>query len=163
MSIIAAKAIPYDDMLQVKRRGRLVDTANLFPYDNVWIISVTEPGMPPIFTRTSRILPLQFSDYDPEKADMLGLGRWFGYPVVLFNDHMAQSVVRFITKAHQTAPDTKDLLLVNCMMGIARSGAIVTLAKELCELNPRRFTLMNPQIRPNMHVLRLLRAAKCEP
>ena len=61
----------------------------------------------------------------------------------------------FIRRAH--ASDGRDLLVVNCMAGVSRSGAVATFAMQACGGSRDLFAAMNPHVVPNAFVGRLLR------
>jgi predicted protein tyrosine phosphatase len=132
-------------------------------YHAVWVISVTNsPGSPtnvfegwkngvhPLVQEDDAKIALVFDDVKPSA---LGV---YNPLFVYFDDRMAEKVASFISRVHQTS-NTKDLLLVNCHAGISRSGAIVTFASELVQINPELFNQTNPNIFPNKFVLELLR------
>lgn len=70
----------------------------------------------------------------------------------------AQRIVEFLRLNHQrTEPE---VLYVNCAQGISRSGAVVTLARELFAMDPEQFQADNKRINPNdVQLPMLLRAA----
>ena len=55
-------------------------------------------------------------------------------------------------------PDSRDLLIVQCTMGISRSGAVATFAADFLNVDRLRFQQINRGIRPNFHVLSTLKA-----
>lgn len=134
-------------------------------YDNVWIISITDKDFSPLCKESESVITLQFEDIDPES-------RWWsnaidegGVPIYpdpanLFSLEMAKKVVDFIVKVHKS--DDNDLLLVNCMAGVSRSGAIGSFARQICSVDYNEFKRMNPQIVPNSYVYKLLNNFYCD-
>jgi predicted protein tyrosine phosphatase len=126
-------------------------------YDKVWIISITNPFMS---TSTDNLLPLvqdsedrialqfhdveaDYQDYDPE--------------AIPFDRLMAAKVVAFLQRANRQ--DSNDLLVINCHMGISRSGAISFFARSVFGIDYSTWKRMNPQVIPNGLVLELLHHA----
>lgn len=66
----------------------------------------------------------------------------------------AQELVRFIKNN-----EDKDTCIVHCAAGVSRSGAVGTFINDLFGEDFFTFKKRNPQVRPNNHVLRLLREA----
>ena len=157
MPIVACKAVPYASMLTYAAapRNMAFDWIRQ-QYDRVWIVSVTDAAIAPIFpTETGNIITLRFDDIDmddPDGAKMLATGRY--KPM---SKQEAKKIVGFIRRAHGDPGNS--LLLVNCMAGISRSGAIVTHAKDVCGISDDKFHAMNPRIIPNDYMLRLLSKA----
>lgn len=50
----------------------------------------------------------------------------------------------------------KEQCIVHCMAGISRSGAVGTFINDLVKGDFEKFSMNNPQIVPNVHVMRLL-------
>lgn len=105
---------------------------------------------------SDRWLSMFFDDVRPEHMNLLPvLEEYHGRPMQLFADDQADEIIRFL-KNCQSRPQ-QEVLYVNCMAGISRSGAIVRFACETFNLDPKKLMIENPQILPNMLVLRLLR------
>jgi len=121
-------------------------------HGKVWIISITDVGKKPIFEPSADTLVLQFDDLDLDDTDFLPAK-------ALFQPEQAELIVRFILKAHEDAAYRRDLLLVNCLGGVARSGAVAEFTKDLLGLDVAEFDELNPHIVPNKFVLQLLRDA----
>lgn len=159
MSIVATKAVPFEEMLgfvmglQTPLRKFVQEN-----FEKVWIVSITDPHIPSLFKNDRpNAISLKFHDsYPPNEKDEEWIKEYYKNNIVLFNEQDAKRIINFILKANSSFESSKDLLLVNCMMGIARSGAVVSFAKELFGLNSREFEAMNPQIRPNNFVLQTL-------
>jgi len=139
-------------------------------YDHVWVISVTEadPRCEPIYkSETADVLPLQFDDVDADQWNAAGIPLFYNgkrseksEPVIIFTIEQARKACAFIKKAH--AEPGHDILVVNCMAGVSRSGAIVTFARQVCGASYDLLHQMNPHIVPNAFVGRLLREAWSE-
>lgn len=167
MSIKFAKAISYYDMAHLLG---LVDRNRPFMHDpdrlkefvgrfnKVWIVSMRDPGVPALFNYQSppyNLLQMEFHDIhvETEEDKAAVIKRNEIYP----NEEHAKTIVEFIKKAHEHSPDSNDLLLTHCMMGIARSGAVADYTTELLGLDRPSFEALNPQIRPNKTMYKLLR------
>ncbi len=161
MTIKAAKAIPAflmhslfaGDFTAATLKNEITNN-----YKNVWVISITDPGYAIFNIETPKVVMLQFHDVDPsEEQEKTGERerelQKTGH--VLFSLGMARKIVDFILKADR-ANKEDDLLLVNCMMGISRSGAVCSFAKDILSLDSEEFKKLNPQIKPNGYVLRKL-------
>jgi predicted protein tyrosine phosphatase len=166
------KAVPYT---RIRKWHEGLDDYDLLvlenTHDNVWIVSVTDCDIDPIFQNGERILTLQFEDVDPEwfarfntdevVDDFGGMSGMTGQEILghltfenPFTPEQAMETVDFILRAH--ASDGNDCLIVNCMAGVSRSGAIATMTQQICQINYDSFKRMNPQIIPNAHVMRLM-------
>ena len=120
--------------------------------DKNCVISIIEPGVSVIFKEdTPSRITLSFHDIDPKAfpspADCLD------YQPLSESD--ALRIVEFIKQNH--AHHSKQVLYVNCMAGISRSGAVARFALDALQLDRRQFMKDNPQIMPNGHVLHLLK------
>jgi len=165
--ITAIKAVPYREMLAYKnKKSDLQGFINKF--DRVWIISITNPDMEPLFLDEQRILNLQFDDDEPYNSKYVinpnnnneeGSISVNPRSPIYFSKEMAKKVIDFLLMAdtfNSQAGYSKDLLFINCMMGASRSGAIATWARQLCEIDYDYFKQLNPQIVPNSYVVRTL-------
>lgn len=162
-----AKAISYK-MMKNYKDGFDYDTC-IFEntHDDIWIISVTDPDVSPLFSNNDKVLVLQFDDVDPEYdknlyKDLSDDDQQIDQIVTeilyknAFTPQQAKQVVEFIMKANSASDTNSDGLLVNCMAGVSRSGAITTFARQICGMSYDKFKAMNPQIVPNSYVLKLL-------
>ena len=73
----------------------------------------------------------------------------------IFNENHCEQIISFITEANKKSE--KEILIVHCMAGISRSGAIGTFANDILKLDYNRFKKDNPIVRPNPFILRTLR------
>jgi len=160
MSIVAAKAIPYYEMeLLVKTQTPLSIRHFASQFDRVWLVSITDPDVPAIFSRDhDNAIGLRFHDADPGQ---LTIEQFYKnnpamQHVQFMNFEQARQIADFLVKADQSSKDSKDVLIVNCMMGVARSGAVVDFARQLFGFDYETFKRMNPQIVPNLWVKKLL-------
>jgi len=97
------------------------------------------------------ILQLQFGDLTPEEISKdSSISKDF-----LFNKEQAKQIIEFVNTLQKR--DSREVLVVHCMAGIARSGAVATFINDILNLDYSRFKRDNPQIRPNSFVLRSLR------
>lgn len=156
MPITAALAVPYSvmkDYLHGNPTNRIVAISQNF--DRVWIISITNPFIntstnncvPLIHEETEDRIALQFSDLDGNEEDR--------HPdSILFNKDMAEKIVGFLKEANSR--DSNDLLVVNCHMGISRSGAVSWFARSVFGIDYSDWKRQNRQVIPNNLVLELL-------
>lgn len=113
---------------------------------DVAVISITEPTTPHIFRADGpRIRRYEFWDACPGELDD---------SYVLMSREDADSMGRFLVELHRLENEIH--LLVNCAAGISRSGAVVSVCRDVFNLDLDEFKRMNPQISPNPHVRRLL-------
>src|SRR5207247_2333751 len=108
---------------------------------NVFVVSIVDPEEAPIFAAdTDRIITLRFHDLDPQ------------WPVdperdprpsyVFMNAEQARQIVDHVLKFHQH-PEPWELL-VNCMQGISRSGAVGTFVQRVDGIHVEQVLLQNP-------------------
>jgi predicted protein tyrosine phosphatase len=158
MAIRTSLAVPYYVMknyLSGDPTNRIAALAER--HDRVWIISITSPycststnQCPPLVQDGEDRIALQFDDVDldPPDPDLCDPD------AVFFNREMAQKVVDFLRVANQG--DTSDLLVVNCHMGVSRSGAVANFARSVFNIDFSDWRRLNPQVIPNVLVSSLL-------
>lgn len=102
------------------------------------------------------ILQLQFGDFEPGKYYNTFTDRTEPVPErVLFNKKQAQEVIDFVNILQKK--EEQETLVVHCMAGISRSGAIGTFINDILGLDLSTFLRNNPHTRPNSYVLKTLR------
>lgn len=149
MPIVNALALSYVEMQQFLNKNK---QSNLIPPDLLSLnptyrfISITDPKVPSLFSsNNSSVLQLKFHDIVPENI-------WNSQSnLILPTKEHAKQIVVFVQAVNALAEPV--LLLVNCMAGISRSGAVVTYVGNLCGFDPKEH---NPQIDPNEYLLELL-------
>ncbi len=118
-------------------------------------ISIGDPDMDFLFPEDcpTNVLQLKFNDLEAEdwesesdKAFMEKKG-W-----VLFNESHARKIIEFMDKM-----DKSKNLIVHCVAGICRSGAVGDFARSKFGIPFEEFMRKNRQIAPNSHVFRTLR------
>ena len=120
---------------------------------NTFVVSIIDPEEEPIFEEdTERIITVRFHDLDPQ------------WPVdperdprpsyVFMNAEQARQIVDHVLKFHQH-PEPWELL-VNCMQGISRSGAVGTFVQRVAGIPAEQFLTQNTGLHPNGYVLKLL-------
>jgi len=116
-------------------------------------ISIHDPELDSIIDPGPNVLNLWFHDTDPDddsaKFDMDSI---YGDETIHFDDVMAKQIFEFVEKNR----DAK-FWFVHCTAGICRSGAVGEFLSEYFEIPYNLFKRDNPQIRPNIHVKKLLR------
>lgn len=163
--ICKAFALPYVGMMQLKQLRP--DFLNRHRF-----ISIIEPrpspwcdldlGKPIFSEDTQRTITLRYDEMAPSMfatleeyervvADCRARN---GTEFVVFDEHHADRVIDFLVSAHK-APE-KERLFVNCILGVARSGAIIRFAADVLHLDEAQFVEMNPDILPHEHSLALL-------
>lgn len=160
------KILSYAEMCKVRDRKDLILTSLQEQHDNVWIISITDPKSVPVFNLTANnLISLQFDDIDPTKNlyDGMDVNKEELDQIITnvlyknaFANDQADKIIDFLIKINQEE-QTDDCLLVNCMAGVSRSGAIGSFARQLYALSYDSFKKMNPQICPNSYVEKMLR------
>lgn len=153
MTITSARAISYRAMEKWKQDPDNSPIGMWAPrFDNVFIIHITDPGAPLLFRESDKIITLQFEDIDPVKFKNMTFGAKTNR---LFNADDAKKIFDFLKKTNSD-PDSNDGLLVNCMAGISRSGAVVDFARVYFGLSYDEFVRLNPRIVPNAFVRKQL-------
>jgi predicted protein tyrosine phosphatase len=132
-------------------------------FDNIWVVHITDVGAQLLFRESDKLISLQFEDIDPnwfgkskgymEDDDQIASGMFSGERI--FSQPDAEKVLDFLKKANLRG-DTNDALLVNCMAGVSRSGAVVDFARVMFGIDYNDFRRLNPRIVPNTHVKRML-------
>jgi len=174
MAIRATKAVRYyvmQDYLEGDPTNAITALAQNF--DKVWIVSITNAPTcpieafkgketevpPPLVQDAEDRIALQFDDIEDKYDAYSGITMPRIEPFVYFSEDMARKVVQFVKRAHESNPESNDLLVVNCHMGIARSGAVSDFVRTVCDLDYDTWRRMNPQANPNLLVKSLLRWA----
>jgi len=143
--ITSVTCLSYEGMLERAKHYRIPA--------NVFVVSIVDPEEAPIFAAdTDRIITLRFHDLDPQ------------WPVdperdprpsyVFMNAEQARQIVDHVLKFHQH-PEPWELL-VNCMQGISRSGAVGTFVQRVAGIPAEQFLTQNTGLHPNGYVLKLL-------
>lgn len=167
MPITTIKTIPAQEMYQLhKNQASKVIFDLINQHDNLSIVSILDPTVPSIFHKdgiweTGWILrgrsePLRVPVVQTKYHDVVvphGSEHKF-QDYILMKESDADRIVRLILESHNKPGDT--FLLVNCMAGISRSGAVATFANFACDADFTKLIQLNPQIRPNAHNLRML-------
>lgn len=130
-------------------------------FKKIWVISISDTDVEPLFMESDTDICLKFEDYDPVGWTRLDDGKfnWFDiFPENLcFSDAQANRIVKFLIDIQNDKAE--GLLLVNCHAGVSRSGAIITFAAEKFLGNAEIATETNPEICPNITVLEKLAQA----
>jgi predicted protein tyrosine phosphatase len=166
MAIKSAKAISYYDMLNLvspqaglrlfHKPEQLLSFINFF--DKVWIVSMRDPKVAPIFDPNqilNNVIQLSFDDIDCEDEEVI---EYTSKGMIVPSAQHIDIISKFVIDAHKLSPDSNDLLLTNCMMGIRRSGAVVEWASRYCGLDFDKIKKLNPQIQPNPRMSRLFQS-----
>ena len=109
------------------------------------------------FLGCNDILALQFADVsETESKDEDILDTIINiHNSRIFNKEDAEKIVSFVETLHRK--ENKETLVVHCMAGISRSGAVGMFINDLLRLNHSTFQRDNPGIRPNPFILSILR------
>ena len=116
-------------------------------------ISIVEtPDLRFLQQKSPREITLSFADIDPDD-------RFFSSSeeedYVLFDDKHADAIIDFLIDAI-TEPES-EMLFVNCMAGISRSGAVITFVSDILDIPQMKVMHDNPDIMPNPFVLKTLK------
>lgn len=96
------------------------------------------------------VLNLWFHDVDPE-SESLTPKQLSDPELVFFDESMAGKIHAFIEKNID-----KRQWIIHCTAGVSRSGAVGEYISDYLENSYRQFKRDNPQIKPNVHVKKLL-------
>lgn len=159
MSIQAVRAVPYaamKDYLSGDPTSLIAAQAAFF--DRVWIISITNASAqsPPLVKDGPDCIALQFDDVEDKYDVHSGLTKPRDPQFVYFDEAMARKICEFVKRAHESNEESNDLLVVNCHMGVSRSGAVADFVRSACHLDYDMFRRLNPQVNPNTLVKNLL-------
>lgn len=151
--LVAAKALSYEGMKELLRTQQSLLANHSF-------ISVLPKDMRTndvIWPAESeRWMSVFFEDIRPEHTLLIPLlEKQLGRQLIRFGDEQADSIIEFLNNCHRRPKE--ETLYVNCVAGISRSGAIVSFACEVFNLDRDKFKKDNPYILPNNLVLYLLR------
>lgn len=94
---------------------------------------------------TERVMTLEFDDV--KLAEVAASTQEERSRFVIFNTSHADKVIDFLLANHQRPG--KECLLLHCMLGVFRSGAVASFACDLLGLDRVRFAKDNPRIVPN--------------
>jgi protein-tyrosine phosphatase len=181
MTINSVRAVSYraiDKWKNTPEESPITNWTNLF--DKVWVIHITDPKATLLFPESDSVICLQFEDavpnygknkntpkkkknkrkekfvsLSPEDEDDDQTVSVMFSKEKLFTDEDAEKIVSFISEAHKNLK-SNDALLVNCMAGVSRSGAVVDFARVMCSTSYDEFKRLNPLVIPNVHVKQLL-------
>ena len=143
--ITSVTLLSYEDMWERARYRRIPD--------NTFVVSIIDPEEEPIFEKdTDRIITLRFHDLDPQRLVDAGLEPRSGY--VFMNRNHAKRIVEHVLRFHEHPAPWE--LLVNCMAGISRSGAVGTFVQRVAGIPAEEFLERNPGLCPNGYVFKLL-------
>jgi len=143
--ITSVTCLSYEGMLERAKHYRIPA--------NVFVVSIVDPEEAPIFAAdTDRIITLRFHDLDPEWP--VDQERDPRPSYVLMNEDHAKRIVDRVLKFHEHPAPWE--LLVNCMAGISRSGAVGTFVQRVAGIPAEQFLTQNTGLRPNPYVLKLL-------
>ena len=94
----------------------------------------------------SNVLNIEFDDLTEDKV-------WNGYQLKALTEEQAKQIVDFIDL------NNGKNIYIHCTAGISRSGAVATFIRDfyLTKEEQKVFDFNNPSIRPNNHVLSLLK------
>jgi predicted protein tyrosine phosphatase len=114
----------------------------------VSFISILDSGSNPIFDQEyPHILTLQFDDVDPGQISSEYIA---GHNLKAMDEVQARRIIIFLMDMRRNCGDWE--LYIQCSAGISRSGAVALFARDLFNMNIKRFRADNPHILPNPHV-----------
>lgn len=154
--IVDARAINYNEMVNLvnKKPVNLPYSVNtpeteIQNFDKIAVVSITDIGMPRIFEKSipGEVCSLVFNDVEPNNIPDFKPSE--SQPEFM-TDGQAKEVVEFID--YLQGLQEKILLMVNCVYGMCRSGAVVNYTGHVCSLGFWNVRRRNPQIVPNYWV-----------
>lgn len=163
MTIRAVRAVNYGTMKEyLKGNPSCSIAAQAAHHDRVWIISITgfydSLSCPELIRQDKEDrIALQFDDVEDSYDDYTGITKPRDPDFTYFDESMARKVCEFIKRAHESNAESNDLLVVNCHMGISRSGAVSDFVRIVCGLDYNTWKHMNSGVNPNLLVKSLLR------
>lgn len=89
-----------------------------------------------------------------DSSQVLNTAFWDNEDFGSFGVTKAKEIINFIDAVNLK----EDVHLnIQCPLGVSRSGTVASFACEYLNLDRQRFRALNPQIVPNIHVLKILR------
>lgn len=142
-------------MRQIKETSnRLLDDYKIIslcdPVNGAQYSNVGSNDYGPLFEPNPNVLTLEFNDIifmNDDQTEIHNPPPGF----VLFNKDHAKRIIEFLLKMNKDED-----LIVHCFMGVSRSGAVSTFARELFGCDYDKFRKANPLICPNQHMLKVL-------
>ncbi len=136
-----------------------ITTENVELLNDVAFISINDQNsstLPPFPEGHKNVKTLIFADADFDKVvPIIGANR--NELIKAFTIEQARDLYSFIVvNSH------KKVMMIHCTMGISRSGAVAAFISDLSHENYMDLKNRNPQIIPNVHVLKLLRQVDYE-
>lgn len=123
--------------------------------DKFKIISINDPEdryvWGDIYPSHPNVLSLKFHDIVVDDRTIENFKMINGGRYTLFNEDHAEKIIWFLTELEPT-----DNLFVHCFAGVSRSGGIGTFAREMWNVDYSTFKQSNPQICPNIYVMKVL-------
>jgi predicted protein tyrosine phosphatase len=130
-------------------REQNIDDSNVESYDIYAFISILDVvglDCDGHFEKNhNNVLVQHFGDYgEPEEGKKPGPGH--------FNNKQAKEIIEFVE-----LNKNKQIMIVHCTAGIARSGAVAAFINDLYGNSYKEFFNDNRQIQPNSYISRILR------
>ena len=117
---------------------------------HVALISIIDSNSEPVVPDGygPNVLTVKFDDVNPD-------GWPSGADYVTMSDSQADKIVKFILS--HDADEVRKRLVIHCLVGVSRSGAVATFAQQVCKgADMEYFMANNRHIMPNVHVQRAL-------
>ena len=136
-----------------------VTPANVETLKDAFLISIQndtgDKDYKPTFTESLKnVHVVAFSDVEQDTPTKL-IGTDETVVAKAMTPQQAQDMYAFIKKHRH-----RKTCLIHCTAGVARSGAVGAFVAELMGVNYFDFKRANPNVQPNVHVLKLLREAR---
>lgn len=127
-----------------------INDNNVEDITNYCFISITSHDIPIekhyFKSNHSNVLNLEFHDLDYENQFGMGLSS-----PRLFSKNDAVKIIDFLFNNYDRN------FIIHCTAGESRSGAIAVFIAEIYGYNKFDFKILNPNIRPNEYILKILR------
>jgi predicted protein tyrosine phosphatase len=137
-------------------RGELnVATDEASDHEKTYIVSIINPGFFPLIKKDEDDrIGLEFHDAELRTDPYSGAVLPGEKGIVYFNEEMALKVCKLIKRAMEDPADV--YLLVNCQMGISRSGAVSFFVRQIAGIDFDDWKSKNRAVNPNILVKGLL-------
>jgi predicted protein tyrosine phosphatase len=151
MPIVDVRAISYEQMKSFIEQKPLdlkfiPGGGEIVNHNKIYIISITDPHVPKLFQQElDNVITFTYKDVEVRTGQ--NLFTFTPGDEGHMTDEHANKIIDFIEKAHSSEENI--MLLVNCMFGMCRSGAIADFVGNIYGFGCWDTKKRNPNILPN--------------